>query len=89
MGTLVKYRIYHISTDNRHNRTEYIRAVDSPKEAVFVLDVLAKYDLALEDTILWNIQGLQESEDGEIWEEWQDTCGDTIDSYDYEKVKAL
>lgn len=66
----MKYRVWHISANNQYGRTEYTREVVSPKEAVFVLDVLARYDLALGDTIIWNSQGLQVSaDDGATWEE--------------------
>lgn len=85
----VLYQIYHAS-GNDHGRTEYIRLVNSPKEAVLILDVLARYDLALGDSIVWNAQGLQVSyNNGETWEEWEDEYGDGIGEYDYERARTL
>lgn len=80
------YQIYHTS-GNDGGRTDYIHQVDSPKEAVLALDILAKYDLALGDLIIWNTQGLQVSYDnGANWVEWEDKWRESITTYDYQKV---
>lgn len=72
-------RIWH---NSNFGHEPFVKSVKDIQEAITILDIIADYDLYLDDKIDCNAQGLEVWNPTDMeWEEWMDDEGKNIEAY--------